>query len=388
MNSLLAENLPGKGTGRQHTIFAPALAKWWGSDARALAQAFRSQGHSILDIDEEDYISWRPQGNGPKVMRRLFSRIWIGDYNQMVLDRASSSSFDFILIFKGNMIRADTVRRLRQTGKPLYNFYPDVSFEDHGANIPASLSLYDCVFSTKSYHGKREREQFGIRDLQHVRHGFDPEVHRPIPISPELARHYGSDVSFVGCWSQEKEDRLLFLSKHAPEISLSVYGVGWNYASDNFKRRIGASLRPGVFGDELSIVYCASKVNLGLLSSSRSDPAIRDQTTARSFQIPATGSFMLHEDTPEIRTYFEADQEIMLFANNEEMVQKIQLALASPMLRERISQRGYERCHREPYDYASAAQAIVSRFEGKRSAGSVPGHENESTNQLEAHLTY
>jgi hypothetical protein len=343
-------------------ILAPGFAKWWGSDGRALAQALRRLGQRVLDLDEEDYVSWRPQGVGPKVIRRMFGRVWIADYNEAVLRQATASSYDFILSFKGNSLKPQTIRQLRAVGKPIYNFYPDVSFEDHGPNIPLNLKLYDCVFTTKSYHGEREIKRFGIRDLKHVRHGFDPEVHRPISLTPQLIEHYGCDVSFVGCWSPEKEARLLYLVRECPQISVKVYGMGWNYASSEFRKRIGQNLKAGVFGDELSIVYCASKVNLGLLSFSNSDATLRDQTTARTFQIPATGSFMLHEDTAEVRTFFEDGAEVMLFSSNEEMVGKIKTALGSPAEREAISQRGYERCLAEPYDYASAAYEILRYF--------------------------
>ena len=35
-----------------YTILAPGFAKWWGSDARALAQALRHLGNSVLEVDE------------------------------------------------------------------------------------------------------------------------------------------------------------------------------------------------------------------------------------------------------------------------------------------------------------------------------------------------
>jgi len=347
---------------RSYTILAPGFAKWFGSDARALAQAFRRLGHTVLDVDEEDYVSWRPQGLGSKVTRRLFSGIWTSDYNRALSRRATASSYDFVLSFKGNSLHPQTVRQLLAAGKPVYNFYPDVSFQDHGPNIPLSLQLYDCVFTTKSYHGEPEIKQFKIKELKHVRHGFDPEVHRPVSLTSKLIEHYGADVSFVGCWSPEKEGRLLYLLRACPEILVKVYGMGWDYSSKEFQQRMGSKLRTGVFGDELSIVYCASKINLGLLSVSSSNPALRDQTTARTFQIPATGSFMLHEDTPEVRTYFADGEEVLLFDSNEEMVNKVRTALQSTGLREAISKRGYERCLHEPYDYSCAAQEILRYF--------------------------
>lgn len=357
-----ASERPEGMSSRSYTILAPGFAKWWGSDARALAQALRHLGHTVLDLDEEDYLSWRPQGIGPKLLRRLFGRVYAKDYNQSLLKQASDSVFDFVLSFKGNSLTADTIEKLRSAGKPIYNFYPDVSFEDHGPNIPQSLKLYDCIFTTKSYHGEREIKRYGLRDLQHVRHGFDPEVHRPIPLTPALTEHYACDVSFVGCWSAEKEARLLFLLRARPEVFVKVYGMGWNYASAEFRERLGRNLKRGVFGDELSLVYCASRVNLGLLSCSTSDAMAKDQTTARSFQIPACRALMLHEDTPEVRCYFEDDEEVLLFSSNEEMVNKIDMALQFPARMAEVQRRGFERCQRHSYDYSSAANCILEYF--------------------------
>ena len=61
------EELMSQPLRESYTILAPGFAKWWGSDARALAQAFRRLGHRILDIDEEDYVPWRWQGIPSKV---------------------------------------------------------------------------------------------------------------------------------------------------------------------------------------------------------------------------------------------------------------------------------------------------------------------------------
>ena len=127
---------------------------------------------------------------------------------------------------------------------------------------------------------------------------------------------------------------------------------------------MGSNLRQtGAFGDELAIVYGASRVNLGLLSCGVSDPSVVDQTTARTFQIPATQSFMLHEDTPEVRSFFSEGEELLLFRDNDEMVEQIKRAVANSDLRSAVSEKAYQRCLHEPYDYSSAAMRIVSYFE-------------------------
>jgi 2-polyprenyl-3-methyl-5-hydroxy-6-metoxy-1,4-benzoquinol methylase len=51
-------------------------------------------------------------------------------------------------------------------------------------------------------------------------------------------------------------------------------------------------------------VYSASKINLGLLSEAGGGTTLGDQVTARTWQIPAAGGFMLLESTEELVRYF------------------------------------------------------------------------------------
>jgi hypothetical protein len=347
---------------QSYTILAIGFAKWWGCDPRALARSFRGLGHNLIEIDAEDYISWRWSGFFARVLRRIFINIFINDYNRSVINQAKASNFDFILVFKGMYLKEETLNTLRLCGKPIYNFYPDVSYTDHGAYIPAALKTYDCVFTTKSYHGPKEKQAFGIRDMVLVRHGFDPEVHRPVRLSQAQIKHYGCDVSFVGCWSPEKENLIRYIINNRSNINIIVYGIGWKYSSREFKKALGEKLRPGAFGDELSIIHNASKVNLGLLSRAAGDTAMSDQTTVRTFQIPASGSFMLHEDTPEVRSYFQPDKEVMLFNGESDLLLKLDKILSNEPLRETIRNNGYQRCMSECYDYSSAAEIIVKKF--------------------------
>ena len=137
---------------KRYTVLALGFAKWRGSDPRALAQSFRALGHNVVEIDAEDYVSWRWNGLLSRILRRLFLWLLVNDYNRAVVKQAESCLFDFILVFKGMYLKESTVSTLRSFGKPIYNFYPDVSYTDHGYFIPNALKHYDCIFTTKLFH--------------------------------------------------------------------------------------------------------------------------------------------------------------------------------------------------------------------------------------------
>jgi hypothetical protein len=350
---------------RSYTILAPGFAKWWGCDPRALAQSFRSLGHTLIEIDAEDYVPWRWNGFLSRVIRRLVVKIMINDYNRAVIQQANASEFDFVLVFKGMYLKESTLVTLKSYGKPIYNFYPDVSFLDHGPYIPQALQRYDCVFTTKSFHCKEDKKKFKIKELIHVRHGFDREVHRPVKLSKSQLEHYGCDVSFVGCWSPKKERLISYILTNRRNIKFLVYGIGWHYANLEFKKALGKNLRPGAFGDELAIIYNASKVNLGLLSCAVGNPDMSDKTTVRTFQIPASRSVMLHEDNIEVRSYFQPEKEVMLFDSESDLLVKLDRLLSDAALRDAIAFDGYQRCIDGTYDYSEAAKIILTKFQNE-----------------------
>ena len=350
---------------RRYTILAIGFAKWRGSDARALAQSFRKLGHILIEVDAEDYVSWRWNSIASRVLRRIFMSLLVNEYNRAVVMQAQASTFDFILVFKGMYLKESTMKILRLLGKPVYNFYPDVSYLDHGPFLPRTLCYYDIVFTTKTFHSKKERDAFRIKNMVFVRHGFDPEVHRPVQLSKNHIERYGCDVSFVGCWSPEKEQLISYIIKNRNNIKLHVYGIGWKYASQRFKKTLGKNLKNGSFGDELAIIYNASKINLGLLSCAAGDPSVSDKITARSFQIPASGSVMLHQDTAEVRSYFISDKEVVLFSGEEDLIAKIDSLLSNESFRESVRLGGYQRCTNDNYNYSASVDIILKKFEMK-----------------------
>ncbi|HSH40401.1 MAG TPA: glycosyltransferase, partial [Chthoniobacterales bacterium] len=238
---------------------------------------------------------------------------------------------------------------------PAYCFYPDVSFRDHGRNISECLPLYGRIFTTKRFHQDDTALPAGVNLLQIVRHGFDPAVHRRLELSSTVWESYACDASFVGCWSPKKEALLQALIDAIPSLKLKVWGIGWGRCGADVRRHWTAR---GAFGDELAIVYGASAINLGLLSEAGGGTIIGDQVTARTWQIPAAAAFMLHEDTRELRDYFQPDKEVGVFADAGDLVRKVEYYLAHAPEREAIAAAGYARCVREDYTYVEAARAI------------------------------
>lgn len=331
-------------------------ADWWGSDARALAVALRQRGHSLIEVQYEEFFPLHWSSFPLKVVRR-FIRPWCAtNYNQAVAHYLGNPAIDFVLVFKGMILRPETLAAFRHRHIPLYCFYPDVSFGAHGSNIANCLVHYDCVFTTKEFHLRDQQWRSRLQDIKLVRHGFDPEVHRPIQMTAAVRQHYECDVSFVGCWSPKKEHLVEALIAGLPSVQLRLWGPGWDRAPGTRRFWTGR----GAYGDELAIIYQCSKINLGLLSEQATDTTSGDQTTVRTWQIPASGGFMLHEATAELAQSLEPGKEVATFENAVDLPGLVQQYLAQPEARARIAAAGRQRCVSGQYTYSAAAELICS----------------------------
>jgi hypothetical protein len=336
-------------------------ADWWGSDARAMAAELRRGGHVVLERHYEDYFPTKWRHPILKAVRRLLRRVMAKDYNRAVAELLEVEAMDFLLVFKGMLLAPATLARFKAKGIPCYCFYPDVSFHDHGGNIPACLPLYDCVFTSKSYHLKEPQLMLG-EEWQYAPHGFDPEVHRPITAGGCALAGYACDVSFVGNWSRKKESILATLLAGIQELDLKIWGPGWERAGAVVKHCWQGR---GAHGDELAAIYSQSKINLGLLSEAGTGVRQGDATTARTWQIPGAGGFLLHEDTDEIREAFVAEEEIALFDGPPQLAGAIRRYLADDEARRAVAMAGHRRAVGEPYTYARAVAVILARHLGK-----------------------
>ncbi len=341
-------------------------ANWWGSDARALAVSLREQGHTLIELNYEDYLPTRWSSFPLRVVRRLIRPLCSENFNRAVEQCIGDSALDFVLAFKGMLLQPETLAKIRRHDIRAYCFYPDVSFADHGQNIAACLPLYDCVFTTKRFHVSDTAIFAKARAMQLVRHGFDPAVHRPLSVSQPILERYGCDVSFVGCWSTKKEGLVSVLARDIPGCATKIWGTGWNRANSSVRARW---MQRGAYGDELAMIYAVSKINLGLLSEAGSGTETGDQVTARTWQIPASGGFLLHESTAELADYFIPDQEVGTFDGSDDLSKKVEYYLAHANERGSIAEAGHRRCLTGDYTYAAAAKAICRYHENYPTQG-------------------
>lgn len=326
---------------------------WRGSNAGGLFKALSRQGALIEVIDEFYHISLRTQTKLTKVLERFIRPLQETEFNNAIKNRIITFRPDVLFVYKGAFVQTATLHFARQHGCMLVLFYPDVSMTNHGNNIPSCIPLYDKIFTTKTFGIKDMEDKYGVKNAVFIPHGYDPEIHRTLKIGDEERAIFGCDVSFIGTWSAKKEKWLAHLKNELPHIDLKVWGDQWNKTTaEVLKSSIQG--KP-ILGDLYALAIQCSTINLGILSERVTGSSSGDLITSRTFHIPGSSGFMLHERNEESILYFNEDEEAAFFDGPEELVKKVSQYLSDNTTRERIREAGYRRACR---DHSLDARAV------------------------------
>lgn len=338
---------------------------WEGSDAYAYVRAFRRLGHSVRTVPADGFMASEWRQPALRIVRRLLDPVLVREYGRALEDEARGFAPHLFFVFKGRHVRAATIRAIQRTGAVAINVYPDVSVVAHGRHIPRAMPAYDWVFQTKTFGLVDLERLLGVRHASFLPPSYDPEVHRPIDLDDENRRTYSCDVSFIGTSSPKKRVLLEAVCRALPSITLRIWGRLWDDAPAVLQPHVQGR---GVLGLEFAKAMVASRINLAILSEARRGSSAGDQITARTFHIPATGAFMLHERTRELLQYFHDGRECASFATPAELVQKIEHFLAHDAERRAIAAAGRRRCLDAGYAVDYRAAAVIRQATGLRKA--------------------
>ena len=332
---------------------------WPGSNGYGYVRAFRRMGHSVWVVPSERVVPSAWTSTYLRLIRRILQPALVREYNELLIEEARRLQPHLFFVFKGRWVTPRALKAIREMGVVTINFYPDVSFMAHGKYLPLALPRYDWIFQTKTFGVADLKRLLKVENTSFLPHSFDPEVHRPMTLDSHDQSVYECDVSFVGTWSPKKQRLLEHVAQSLPQVKLRIWGEQWEKAD--------TSLAPwwqkrGSHGAEYAKSLVASKINLAILSEARKSASSGDLTTSRTFQIPATGAFMLHERTTELAQYFQEGKECACFSEQDELVKKISFYLEHDAERREIAQVGYTRAWDSGYFVDHRAQAVLDKF--------------------------
>ena len=332
-----------------------------GSRTLQRIRVLQEMGHSVTVVPTQ------PPGatyeDAPGLVERVRYRLRVpaddAGANQAVFAAVGEVGADVIWLDRAVTIRRRTLREAkhRASGLRVVWYAEDDMMNPRHLSwwTERALSLIDLWVTTKSMNAEPgEMPAKGVRNVLFVDNSYDPLIHRPVPVSAEDSRTYGSDVSFVGTYEAERARSLGELARRG--LDVRVWGNGWRRVT---ARPHGLRLeeRP-VYDDEYAKVVSASRINLCFLRKEN-----RDLQTCRSVEIPAMGGLMMHERNPEIRRMFTEDEEAVYFESDAELVLKCRTLLDDETRRTRIAQSGHRAVLAGGYRHHDRLELILDRAE-------------------------
>jgi spore maturation protein CgeB len=313
-----------------------------GSLARGLVRGASAAGCQADLVAAEALVS----GTRPLILarRRGKEQVIVRPFFARLRRQLAKIEPDLILVVKGRFITADRVALLRGLlDVPVINYYPDhplwPGFGER--QIVEALHAYDEVVVWSDVLADPLRLE-GIKRVRVVPFAYDPYVYRT---PPEPVRHTWDTVLLGQCYPERVPYPEIFADRR-----ILVSGSGWVNAAR------GGPLDGRVNGSTLDAkktcaTYWQSATALNVLSVANL-PA----HNMRTFEIPASGTLMIANRTPEHVDLLGEDGAVLVDSPDEARDRVLQL-LKEPELLHQVA--GLGRARVLPHTYASRLKEII-----------------------------
>jgi len=278
---------------------------------------------------------------------------------------------DIIIVLKGLEMSFKTIKIIKEKypKAKFTNWFFDVYLADKkiwkNEKFFETLKLYDYFMC--SLKGVADNlNQHGFENAVHVGEGCYPSLHGEHYMNNFQVGKYGSDVAFIGSIGMQgiHKNRVEFLDKIVKAgFDLKVWG-----GTVGEEKSIPLTLRKHmtntpVINEQHSQVCQASLVNIGI----DQDPTIAESWSARLYRVMCAGGLYLSVPTRGISKHFKingidkevtADQDLVVFYSDDDLVKKIDFLLEHDDIRESIAKNGQKKVI-ERHTFAHKIKEII-----------------------------
>jgi spore maturation protein CgeB len=226
---------------------------------------------------------------------------------------------------------------------------PEYGGMDTGFNYyhGADPSEYDLVLSNSEGGLDRLRE-LGARRAEAVFWGADPELFTPAPVEKDV------DLFFYGYGDKFRRE---WMEAMIGEPSRADSELDFAVGGGDFRGDLGRARRIGdvpfnVFPQAIS----RARINLNI--TRRPHASVPASSTARPFELAATGAAIVSNPVEGVERWFEPGSELRVVSSAEEALAVYRELLADPGAAEELGRRARERVLDE-HTYAHRARRIL-----------------------------
>ena len=263
---------------------------------------------------------------------------------------------EFIFVIKGIYLKPNTLKSIKEINSNIIIscFNPDDPFSlEKGSsnnNIREAIKYYDVYFIWNKLLLDKLKEK-GSNEVYYLPFAADPNIIYPVELSHEEKTMFKCDISFVGNGDEERKRYICniksLMEGRGNSFNFRIYG-------DNWKKAKRIELKPKVEEKDLLSAFSGSKIDINILRKQN-----KKSHNMRTFEIPASGGFMLHERSEEAMGFFTEGVEAEYFSSPEELLDKCKYYLTHVEKRKDLEKKGYEKIFSAGYTYENRVREIL-----------------------------
>ncbi len=241
---------------------------------------------------------------------------------------------EILLVTKGESILPNFINKIGNRGIKTANWVlDDPTGKFYPKNKVNNISEYDAFFVFDPAYVVELRKQ--NPNTHYLPCAADPDnIHKEL--IPLKNRKYKYDVSFVGSHEPYRQEFFKKLTKY----DLHIWGFRWGNVKDkSLQKHIHKEIPRG---KHMCEIFNNSKININIHAKHSIDGL-----NLRTFEVPATKSFLLTDYYSELSKLFKVGKEAVFYKNIDDLKKKIDYYLKKDKEREKIALAGYNRVIKE-----------------------------------------
>lgn len=300
---------------------------------RYCAETLREMGHDVRFFDCGSLTPVEKLVLRPLAKLRGEERFEKTRLNQRLRHVVTEFKPELFLTIFGFDIFPETVAAIKQQGARTACWWLNDPFQfDRGLAIAPAYDhfLSNCSFSAQRYVEK------GIAGAGYLPHAAFLPVHRPVSLSDDEKRRWGSEVCFVGDWGPVRQGILSMLSR---KVKLRIWGPWKKHLTP--RDRLWGCITDGYFtAEDLARAFSATKIAINLHAWFG---YYECGLNPRTFETPACGAFQICDWKEDLLRHFAEEREIVAYRTGAELEWKILDLLKNDAVRQRIAEAGFKR---------------------------------------------
>jgi glycosyltransferase involved in cell wall biosynthesis len=255
---------------------------------------------------------------------------------------------DLVFLIRGISFRTQALAEARM------RFAWWVEAEERVSEPLAEVNEFDWYFFMNSSSVEVARAR-GHPHVSYLSHAVDTDFFQPLE-----GHKQDLDFCFVGAWSEKRQrhiEALLDITR-----SGAIYGPRWQknvWKNPRFRGLVKGSY---IEGQQLVDLYCRSKIVLNITNWGKGEGLARSGMTMRVFEVPATGSFLLTDESNEMHDIVKPEVHVGTFSDVADFRTQFERYLRDDALRLRIAQQGMAHV-RANSSYDHLAAEIIKKYE-------------------------